>query len=397
MHSRAGEPSRWMGVGHSASADAATAGRTAAAQAVAGRDPGLLIVFSSTGYDFEHLLDGVRGEAGADTAIIGCTTTGGIATGPGGTDAGVVVTALGGTGLEVRTAVGRDVSARPQEAGADAAAGVAGLTREHRAGLLLCDGLAGVQHEVVRGAYSVVSAVVPLVGGCAGDDMTFRRTHQFIGDRHGVEVLTDAVVGLGLGSDARIGVGIAHGWQKQGEPMIVTRSDRGRLYELDGAPALDVYLERLRADRSLAADGEAFQNASFAKPLGLSRRTGEDIRTAHAADLEDGSLVFIADVPQGALVWEMTTDEDALITAGAESCRQAIDALGGAGAAGLLVFDCGVRKARLGPAGVAQEIAEMEQAIAGAPMAGFYTYGEVARTRGARGMHYLTVVTLAVA
>jgi len=31
------------------------------------------------------------------------------------------------------------------------------------------------------------------------------------------------------------------------------------------------------------------------------------------------------------------------------------------------------------------------------PLAGFYTYGEFARTRGARGMHHLTVVTLALA
>ncbi|MEU4690126.1 FIST N-terminal domain-containing protein [Actinoplanes sp. NPDC023714] len=397
MHSRDGEASRWMGVGHSASDDAGTAGKTAAAQAVGGRDPALLIVFASTRYDYGQLLDGVRGEAGEHTAIVGCTTTGAIALGPDAARAGVVVTALGGPGLEVRTAVGRNAAARPQEAGADAAAGMAGLTKEHRAGLLLCDGLTGAQHEVVRGAYSVVSAVVPLVGGCAGDDMTFTRTYQFHGDRNGVEVLSDAVVGVSLGSDAKIGVGIAHGWQKQGEPMIVTHSDGGRLYELDDAPALDAYLQRIGADRSLAADPQAFQDAAFAKPLGLSRRTGEDIRTAHAADLEDGSLVFIADVPQGALVWEMATDEEALVAAGAESCRQAIEGIDGADAAGLLVFDCGIRRARLGPGGVEQEIAAMERTVPGVPMAGFYTYGEFARTRGARGMHYLTVVTLAVA
>ncbi len=124
--------------------------------------------------------------------------------------------------------------------------------------------------------------MVPLVGGCAGDDMVLSRTHQFFGDRNGVEVMTDAVVGVGLGSDAPLGVGIAHGWHKLGEPMIMTRSDKGRLYELDGAPALDVFLERIGADRSILADPEEFQKAAFANPLGLSRRTGEDIRIAHA-------------------------------------------------------------------------------------------------------------------
>ncbi len=31
------------------------------------------------------------------------------------------------------------------------------------------------------------------------------------------------------------------------------------------------------------------------------------------------------------------------------------------------------------------------------PFGGFYTYGEIARTQGSRGMHHLTVVTLALA
>ncbi len=86
-----------------------------------------------------------------------------------------------------------------------------------------------------------------------------------------------------------------------------------------------------------------------------------------------------------------------MIDAGAESCRQAVGSLDGADPVGVLVFDCGVRKAMLGPDGVRQEIAAMAEATAGAPTAGFYTYGEIARTRGARGMHYLTVVSLALA
>ncbi len=81
MSTRTGEPSRWMGVGYSTSDDAATAGKAGTAQAVDGRSPSLLIVYSSTGYDLEHMLDGVRGQADADSVIIGCTTTGGVVPG----------------------------------------------------------------------------------------------------------------------------------------------------------------------------------------------------------------------------------------------------------------------------------------------------------------------------
>ena len=37
------------------------------------------------------------------------------------------------------------------------------------------------------------------------------------------------------------------------------------------------------------------------------------------------------------------------------------------------------------------------RACGGAPVAGFYTYGEIARTRGISGFHNQTLVVLAVA
>ena len=211
---------RWMGVGHSGDADAATAGNGAAAQATAGREPALLMVYASTGYDYERLLDGVRTHAAGHTVIAGCTTLGEVVAGrPDPMTSGVVVVALGGDGLQVRAEVGRGVSGRRREAGAEAAACVTGLDNPHRICLLLCDGLVGEQHEVVRGAYGVLGATVPLVGGCSGDDLTYTRTHQFLGDRAGVEILTDAVVGVGLASTGPLGAGIAHGWRKVGDPV----------------------------------------------------------------------------------------------------------------------------------------------------------------------------------
>jgi hypothetical protein len=391
-------PQRWMGIGHSDDADAATAGAVASAHAVSGRDPALLIVFTSIGYDLPRMLDAVRGQAGDETVIVGCTTLGQVALGrPDPMADGVVVAAFGGPGLEVSARVGRDVSSQRREAGADAAASVADLSKDHRICLMLCDGLVGEQHEVVRGAYSVLGVTVPLVGGCAGDDLAYSQTLQFIGDRHGVEVLTDAVVGVALGSDAPLGVGIAHGWRKVGEPMVVTSSSGGRLFRLDDAPALDTYLGRIHADRTLVEDTKAFRATAFGKPLGMSRRASEDIRVVHDADTSDGSLLCLADVPGGALAWVMESDADALVAAGASSCAQAIEQLGGAAPIGVLVFDCGARKVMLGRDGVEREVSAMAEVVGDAPFGGFYTYGEVARTHGSRGMHHLTVVTLALA
>ena len=387
-----------MGVGQSVDADASTAGGNAAAQAVAGRSPAWLMVYASTGYDLERLLDGVRAHAADGTVVAGCTTLGEVvASRSDPMVSGVVVAALGGPGLQVRAEVGRGVTDGRREAGAQAAGSVAGLDSPNRICLLLCDGLVGEQHEVVRGAYGVLGGTIPLVGGCAGDDLTYTRTHQFLGDSAGVEILTDAVLGVGLGSEGAFGVGIAHGWRKLGEPMVVTSSSGGRLFQLDGRPALDVYLEWMGEDRELLGDIKAFRARAFNSPLGMSRRTGEDIRVVHDGDLDDGSLLCLADVPQGALTWVMEPDDEALIHAGAVSSAQAFENLGGADPVGLMVFDCGARKVMLGETGVRREIDAIAKVGGQVPFGGFYTYGEIARTQGSRGMHHLTVVTLAMA
>jgi hypothetical protein len=63
----------------------------------------------------------------------------------------------------------------------------------------------------------------------------------------------------------------------------------------------------------------------------------------------------------------------------------------------MVVFDCAARRAVLGDAGIAEEIERVEVHAKGAPVAGFYTYGEIARTRGVTGFHNQTLVVLAVA
>ncbi|MDQ1402813.1 MAG: hypothetical protein QOG03_1129, partial [Actinomycetota bacterium] len=63
---------------------------------------------------------------------------------------------------------------------------------------------------------------------------------------------------------------------------------------------------------------------------------------------------------------------------------------------GLLAFDCIARKGVLGD-GIVAEVSRIADFAAGAPVAGFYTYGEIARTRGVNGFHNQTLVVVAFA
>ena len=383
---------RWLKVGRSAQPDARAAGREAAA--VAGETGGakLLIVFCSDAYDLDELLAGI-GEAAPGVPLVGCSTAGEIATG-GPEDNSVVVVVLGGPGFSVSTAAAPNASADLREAGAvvaQAARAVAGC--EHRVLMLLSDGLAGDQQEVVRGAYGVVGAEIPLVGGCAGDDLKMARTFQL----HGGRVLCDAVVGVAIGSDAPLGIGVRHGWRRVGEPMVATRSAGNRVYELDGRPALDVYLDHLDAPPEARVDAAAFTRFALTHPLGLARRRGEEhVRFVGDADFEERSLGLIAEVPQGGLAWFMEGDDESVLAATDAACGDALAQLGGGVPVGMIAFDCIARRGVLGDTGIATEVARVAANAGGAPVAGFYTYGEIARTRGVSGFHNQTLVVLAL-
>ena len=383
---------RWVGVGESADTDSAAAGASARAAALAGRDDVcLLIVFASAAHDLPALL---RGIAPGHVPLVGCSTAGEIgSSGPG--DRGVVVLALGGPGFAVCTRVARDASTRLRDAGAEVAHCLETVEpRPHRALLLLSDGLAGDQQAIVRGAYDVVGSTVPLVGGCAGDDLSMTGTFQFYGE----QVLQNAVVGVALGSDAPLGIGVQHGWRRVGEPVLVTGSEGNRVFTLDDRPALDVYLERLDASEEARTDPAAFNRFALSHPLGLGRRSGEDhVRLVGGANFEDRSLSCIAAVPQGGIAFFMEGDAESVLSATDAACAGALAGLDGAPALGVLAFDCIARRSVLGAEGILDEVARIGAACGGAPVAGFYTYGEIARTRGISGFHNQTLVVMALA
>jgi hypothetical protein len=392
MGSPTSRSTRWTGGGGSRATDATTAARTATAQALAsGAEPRLLIVFASGDYELSELLAGVREVAG-DTPLIGCSTAGEIASSGAG-DGGVVVMALGGPGFSVATASASVEEHGLREAGAVAAAAAAQVAdKPHRVLLLLSDGLAGDQQEVVRGAYSVVGASVPLVGGCAGDDLRMVRTAQL----HDGAVLSGSIVAAAIGSDAPLGIGVEHGWRRVGEPMLVTDSAGTCVRTLDDEPALDVYLRRLGAPEQAHHDPAAFTRFALTHPLGLRRRSGEEVRMVAGADFRDRSLSCIAAVPRGGLAWIMEGDERSVLEATDAACRSAVAALGGDAPLGLLAFDCIARRGVLGEAGIRLEVERIRAHAGGAPVGGFYTYGEIARSTAAGGFHNQTLVVLAV-
>jgi hypothetical protein len=392
---------RWFHVGTSADTDPFRAGAEAAARAVAGPAPQLLVVFCSIRLDPHAVLAGIK-EVAPGVPLIGCSSGAEIGTEGPGTGL-VTIAALGGSGFAVRTSSATGTRTAPREGGIEVArSAFAGMDGPNQLMLLLTDGIAEEQELIIGGVYEMLGAGVPLAGGAAGtallaDGATTPNTFHL----YGAEVLTDAVVGAAIASDGPFGVAMRHGFREVGEPMLVTRSRQGRIYTLDNRPALHAYLDRLNAPAEAYHDQEAFVAFSRLRPLCVLRRATEEVRfVTEFADLDEGSLVCVGDVPEGGVVWPLQSDADTTVEAVDGAWAAAVDALGGRPALGFLAFDCGVRQEILSqaPGGdrVAEEVSRMARQAGGLPFTGFYTWGEIARTRGVNGLHHQSLVVLAV-
>ena len=258
---------RWVKVGRSTNPDPVAAASEALASCVTpDLAPALVVVFADHRYELDCLVETIYISAGR-CEMIGCTTAGEIAT-DGSGPSGVVVAAFGGDGFSVATVAAEQASAGMRDAGRTAARAVAGLPtqRDNTILLTLTDTFAGDQQEILRGIYHELGAAVPVVGGCAGDDLEMKRTFQF----HNGRVLTDAVVAAAISSDGEFGIGVNHGWTTVGQPMTVTANEGTILLELDSRPALDVYLERNGLTRAITEDAAEFTRFAMRHPLALA-------------------------------------------------------------------------------------------------------------------------------
>lgn len=391
----ANQAGRWVRVGSSLASDPETAVAEALSTILEAGPPLLVLIFCSPRHNIETLTAQVEQRCGG-AQVIGCTTSGELDI-QRSMAGGLCLWALGGQGVSVATGMGQGDAKGLHQAAHAAARCLDRLERrDHTVLVLLADGLCGDQMEVVRGAYEVAGVDVPLVGGCAGDDLAMRQTRQIFGR----QVLSHAVVAAAISSEAPLGIGMSHCWEPKGAPLLVTGSDGTSVWSLDDRPALDVYLEAFEAPADLLARSKAFAAFASTRPLGLRRRDRIELRFVAGFDRERRSLLTIAEVPQGGLAFLMQGDQRSVLQATQEACELALRQLGERQACGMLLFDCVARRSVLLADRTAESQAEVERiraVVGNIPVAGFYTYGEIARTHGAGGFHNQTLVALAVA
>jgi hypothetical protein len=232
--------------------------------------------------------------------------------------------------------------------------------RGNTVAVLLIDGLSG-REEAVLSAITMELGDIPLVGGSAGDDERFVRTHVL---HEGTFTPTSAVLVL-IHTDVPFEVFKTQHVRSTGVRMVVTGADPGRrvVTEINAEPAAREYARLCGVSTALVRSRELALH-----PL-VVRVGGENYARTIQSVNQDESLTFFCAIDEGIVMSSALSDPIAWdIQRLFERIRQKIGQ-----PQAVLGFDCLFRRLTLQEQHADRRVSEM---FAANNVIGFSTYGE---------------------
>jgi hypothetical protein len=354
-----------------------------------GATPDALIVFASAENDYEALLEALD-DAVEPRTLIGCSSAGEFTTETAGTGRTTAI-AIRAADMRFSASVARGLSESREEGARQLVEGFNGLdSSEHRyrTALVFVDALAGHAEDLVDQLTLATGGMYQFVGGGAGDDGRFKKTHIFFGR----EAFTDAAVALEILSNKPIGIGARHGWLPAGDPLRVTETAQSCVVSLNVAPAVEAFEEHAAATNQ-RFDRENPLPFFLHNVVGVKTEDGHKLRVPLGVGAA-GGIMCAAEVPTGSTAQIMFTGAAAAADAAASATRDAIERVerDGHKPKAALFFDCVATRLRLGQ-DFGNELDAVARALDTAPFAGFNSYGQIVRAEGQfSGFHNCTAV-----
>ena len=335
-------------------------------------DPQLILVFCSVEFiNDTPLLDSLK-SLHPDSVIAGCSTAGEI-TSEGVSEQSAVITGVHfDKDVQMKVAEAEVTAMQDSEAaGIQLGQSLKGFSPN--AVLLFGKGLEINGSAVIEGLISELGTSVPITGGLAGDNGAFQETFSIGPSGHS----NNGLVAIALqGENLLIGHGSYGGWAPFGPVRKVTRCEANVLYELDGAPALQIYKDYLGeyADQ-LPSSGLLFPFEMLAEDesqLGL-------IRTILGIDEEQGSLILAGAIDPNGYLRLMHASSNSLADGAEEAAKLTLSHLPQAIDNSLAILvSCVGRKLVMGDQVEDEVDAVVDTLGSDCTAAGFYSYGEIA-------------------
>ncbi|SEA63741.1 Uncharacterized conserved protein, contains FIST_N domain [Flavobacterium gillisiae] len=228
--------------------------------------------------------------------------------------------------------------------------------------------------SLINGLENNIDSKISITGGMCGDDARFEKTlASYKEDPKEGEVI---LIGF-YGDSLDISYSSFGGWIPFGPERVITKAEGNILYEIDGQPALDLY------KKYLGEKSNELPQASLLYPLNVTPDGKKEpvVRTILNINNDDQSMILAGDAPVNSRVQLMMASVDG-IAQGAQTAAKIAMATRSSKPELALLVSCIGRKLVMNQR-VEEEVEQVREVIGErVPMAGFYSYGEIAPFNG---------------
>lgn len=353
----------------------------------------LLVLHSTIGHDFKQLLQTAK-ELCPNAAIVGCTCAGVI----GREGANESMRALGimlvhsDDPSEIRVASCENIRG---ENSFEMAKDMANqLGSDVNMVMILASGIDIAADKAIEGIEAAIEGDIPIFGGTSSDNMRAISSYQFSNS----QVLERGAILVGFADPSlEIAMGVHHGSVPIGQPFQVTKSDKNRVYELDGKAAWPLLMDKLGMPQD-SHPGPCIPVAGMGELLPDDLHEEYDnkhiLRVIVKVDQADGSFYMPVDCPEGTDLWVTQRDEELIFNGLERMMGKMKDQIGERKLAAVFHTDCAARGRALFNKVLKDEIiARMQTPLVQSeniPWLGMYGFGEFTQLNGKNYFHNYT-------
>jgi hypothetical protein len=249
---------------------------------------------------------------------------------------------------------------------------VLSLDEECKTAFILVDGLAMRIAAFIESFFNIFGLEFNTIGGGAGSLSFVQKPCLFTNEG----LIQDAAVIATF--NVASGVGVKHGWQELSGPYKVSSSNKNVLSILDNESAFTLYKRVVEEDSKKIITRENFFDIAKAYPFGISRLGAEKIVRDPISVEEDGSMIFVGEIPNGVYLHILKGEVDSLVDAAEMAYKDAEKDLNSESENKSIVFiDCISRVLFLENDFDAELNAVYDKDL---PMIGILTLGEIANS-----------------
>jgi hypothetical protein len=265
---------------------------------------------------------------------------------------------------------------------------------------LIASGLDIANDHILAAFDAVLGPAVTVFGATAADNYRCLTSVQAVDD----QVFEHAAFAVGFADPTlEVHSQATHGFIAVGEPLVVTRAEGHKIFELNGKPAWPEYRSRLGLPAT-ADQVDTVPIGALAErlPPELARAYGNDhiLRAVTGHDAE-GALHYATTCPVGTPLWLTIRDEERIFTDVDRLTAELNDRAHGRKPVAVFHADCAARGRLLFNRVMKEELMQRIQhpfATNGEPppWLGMYGFGEYARLGGVNSFHNYTTALAAL-